>query len=152
MPWNSPIIITLFTVGGVLGLSFIFVEGKIAKFPVIPGHVFKIRTVVSVYISIFFTGLLYFGEIYYLPIYLQVNYIAKLYMKDMLPLHFKIEIANVFHVGCQRSDCHWKWSSHDASSVSPSHSLLAFWVTDIQNRELPIYLDGWILYHDRGCR
>ncbi|KAI9277941.1 MFS general substrate transporter [Umbelopsis sp. AD052] len=72
MPWNSPIIIILFTVGGVLGLSFIFVEGKIAKFPVIPGHVFKIRTVVSVYISIFFTGLLYFGEIYYLPIYLQV--------------------------------------------------------------------------------
>ncbi|KAG2183566.1 hypothetical protein INT43_006572 [Umbelopsis isabellina] len=72
MPWNSPIIITLFTVGGVLGLAFIFVEGKVAKFPVIPGHVFKIRTVVSVYISIFFTGFLYFGEIYYLPIYLQV--------------------------------------------------------------------------------
>ncbi|KAM3580040.1 hypothetical protein VKS41_007285 [Umbelopsis sp. WA50703] len=72
MPWNSPIIISLFSVGGVLGLAFIFVEGKIAKFPVIPGHVFKIRTVVSVYISIFFTGFLYFGEIYYLPIYLQV--------------------------------------------------------------------------------
>jgi hypothetical protein len=72
MPWNSPIIIALFTVGGVLGLSFIFVEGKVAKFPVIPGHVFKIRTVVSVYISIFFTGLIYFGEIYYIPIYLQV--------------------------------------------------------------------------------
>jgi hypothetical protein len=83
MPWNSPIIITLFTVGGVLGLSFIFVEGKIAKFPVIPGHVFKIRTVVSVYISIFFTGLLYFGEIYYLPIYLQVIRIAKLCMTCM---------------------------------------------------------------------
>jgi hypothetical protein len=73
MPWNSPIIISLFSVGGVLGLAFIFVEGKIAKFPVIPGHVFKIRTVVSVYISIFFTGFLYFGEIYYLPIYLQVR-------------------------------------------------------------------------------
>ena len=64
----------------------------------------------------------------------------------------QIEKANVFHVGCQRSNCYWKWSSHDASSVSTSHSLLAFWVTDIQNRELPIYFDGRILYHDRGCR
>ena len=85
MPWNSPIIIALFSVGGLLGLSFIFVEGKVAKFPVIPGHVFKIRTVVSVYISIFFTGLIYFGEIYYLPIYLQVH--------SMLQKSFILEIS-----------------------------------------------------------
>lgn len=91
MPWNSPIIITLFTVGGVLGLTFIFVEGKIAKFPVIPGHVFKIRTVVSVYISIFFTGLLYFGEIYYLPIYLQVNYVTNAVHERYVALHLTTE-------------------------------------------------------------
>ncbi|RUS29735.1 major facilitator superfamily domain-containing protein [Jimgerdemannia flammicorona] len=70
--WDSAVIISLFVVGGVLIIALILVEGYHAKEPIIPGHVFKMRTPMAVFIMSLFFGIGFFGMIYYLPIYFQV--------------------------------------------------------------------------------
>ncbi|RUS14650.1 MFS general substrate transporter, partial [Endogone sp. FLAS-F59071] len=72
LPWSSPVVIVLYIVGVILLAAFIFVELRVARLPVIPGHVFKIPTLLAVFATTFLTGVIFFGEIYFLPIYFQV--------------------------------------------------------------------------------
>ncbi|RUP04397.1 major facilitator superfamily domain-containing protein [Jimgerdemannia flammicorona] len=70
--WDSALIISLFVVGAVLVVAFVFVESYYAKEPIIPGHLFKMRTPLAVFIVSFFFGMAFFGLIYYLPLFFQV--------------------------------------------------------------------------------
>ncbi|KAB2579523.1 putative mfs protein [Lasiodiplodia theobromae] len=69
--WDSPMVIAMLTVGGVLGLAFIFVEWKVAPLPMMPLSLFKNIPVAVLIIQNFFYGVTYYAYLYYLPIYYQ---------------------------------------------------------------------------------
>ncbi|UOH83232.1 hypothetical protein LQV05_005951 [Cryptococcus neoformans] len=69
--WNSPVVIGLLVAGGVCGLLFILVEWRVARLPILPLRLFTMRTPAVVSVQSFFIGMIYFGNIYELPIYLQ---------------------------------------------------------------------------------
>ncbi|PGH16034.1 hypothetical protein AJ79_02014 [Helicocarpus griseus UAMH5409] len=70
--WNSPIVISFFCVGGILAISFILVEWKLAKIPVMPFHLFDRTSAKILFTHNFITGIVYYTDLYYLPLYYQV--------------------------------------------------------------------------------
>ncbi|KAF8938236.1 hypothetical protein BGZ47_008672 [Haplosporangium gracile] len=70
--WNSGIVIGLLVAGFAVAIIFVLVEWKIPKEPILPIHLFKIRNIKATYGSVFFSGMTFFGIIFYLPIYFQV--------------------------------------------------------------------------------
>ncbi|KAI9027986.1 major facilitator superfamily domain-containing protein [Hyaloraphidium curvatum] len=69
--WNSAAIITCLVLSGVLWAAFIFIEIRIAKNPIIPPHLFRIRNFVFANISNFALGFIMLGYTYWLPIWWQ---------------------------------------------------------------------------------
>ncbi|RUP46018.1 hypothetical protein BC936DRAFT_147448 [Jimgerdemannia flammicorona] len=70
--WSDPIIIGLFVAGVVMIIAFICVETFVAKEPIMPISVFKLRNPLAVFIFNFFIGTGFYALIYFLPIYFQV--------------------------------------------------------------------------------
>ncbi|KAI8363229.1 major facilitator superfamily domain-containing protein [Mortierella sp. GBAus27b] len=70
--WNSGIVIGLLVAGFVVAVIFILVEWKVPKEPLLPIHLFRIRNLWSTYGSLFFSGMSFFGILFYLPVYFQV--------------------------------------------------------------------------------
>ncbi|KAI8053234.1 major facilitator superfamily domain-containing protein [Syncephalis plumigaleata] len=64
-PWQHPIIITLYAVGGVLLVRY-------AKQPIIPPYLFATRNVALSFIANFFIGIGFFGILFYMPLWYQV--------------------------------------------------------------------------------
>ncbi|GAA5911846.1 hypothetical protein JCM8208_002458 [Rhodotorula glutinis] len=69
--WDSPVVISLFVVSGVLAALFFVVEGWLAKLPLLPGRMFKNRNIALLLGQTFLVGICYFGNIYMVPLYLQ---------------------------------------------------------------------------------
>ncbi|CAG8546635.1 11576_t:CDS:1 [Ambispora leptoticha] len=70
--WSSILVISFLVVGLLLFLSFIFVEFRLAKDPLIPFKLFKIRNALIIYICNFIIGMAIFSLILYIPTYFQV--------------------------------------------------------------------------------
>ncbi|KAG0347520.1 hypothetical protein BG004_007597 [Podila humilis] len=70
--WNSGIVIGMLVAGFAAAGIFILVEWKVAKEPILPVHLYKIRNLWSTYGSLFFSGMSFFGLLFYLPLYFQV--------------------------------------------------------------------------------
>ncbi|MEB8343700.1 MDR family MFS transporter [Streptomyces endophyticus] len=69
--WGSPQIIGLAILGAVLAVAFVFVEFR-AQEPVLPMHLFRVRTFTLSAIISFVIGFAMFGAMTYLPTFLQV--------------------------------------------------------------------------------
>jgi predicted MFS family arabinose efflux permease len=69
-PWNSPLVIAMLTVGGLLGITFLFVEWR-ATLPMMPLDMFRRPSVAAMLAQSFLFGASYFGYLYYLPLYFQ---------------------------------------------------------------------------------
>ncbi|MCX4832824.1 MULTISPECIES: MDR family MFS transporter [unclassified Streptomyces] len=69
--WSSPQIIGLAALGVVLAVAFVFVEFR-AQEPVLPMHLFRVRTFTLSAIISFVIGFAMFGAMTYLPTFLQV--------------------------------------------------------------------------------
>ncbi|KAH8883380.1 MFS general substrate transporter [Thozetella sp. PMI_491] len=69
--WSSPTVIALLISGGVCLAGFVAVEAKIAKLPILPLRLFKMWTPSVVMVLSFLIGMIYYGNIYYVPIYMQ---------------------------------------------------------------------------------
>ncbi|KAK2746750.1 hypothetical protein FQN55_005477 [Onygenales sp. PD_40] len=70
--WNSAIVISFFCIGGILAIAFVFVEFKIARIPVMPFHLFEKLSAKILFMNNFVTGIVYYTDLYYLPLYYQV--------------------------------------------------------------------------------
>ncbi|OHW99630.1 MFS transporter [Colletotrichum incanum] len=70
-PWNSAMVISMLTIGVVALVSFVFVEWKFAKLPMMPVTIFKNRVVVVLLTQSFLFGAAYQAYLYYVPLYLQ---------------------------------------------------------------------------------
>ncbi|KAG9062849.1 hypothetical protein KI688_005156 [Linnemannia hyalina] len=95
--WNSGIIIGLLIAGFAVAIIFVLVEWKIPNEPILPIHLFKIRNIKATYSSVFFSGMAFFGIIFYLPIYFQVilDESATIGGLETVPFVFGIVISSV---------------------------------------------------------
>ncbi|KAG0003803.1 hypothetical protein BGZ80_007277 [Entomortierella chlamydospora] len=95
--WDSGIVIGLLCAGFAVGGIFVLAEWKIAKEPIVPIHLFKIRNLWSTYGSLFFSGMAFFGILFYLPIYFQVvkNESATNGGLETVPFVFGIVITSI---------------------------------------------------------
>ncbi|EXF74250.1 hypothetical protein CFIO01_10956 [Colletotrichum fioriniae PJ7] len=70
-PWNSAMVISMLTIGALALVSFVIVEWKFAKLPMMPVPIFKNKVVVVLLAQSFLFGAAYQGYLYYIPLYLQ---------------------------------------------------------------------------------
>ncbi|KAG0294181.1 hypothetical protein BGZ98_001868 [Dissophora globulifera] len=71
-PWKSGVVIGLLCAAVVVAIMFVLVEWKVPNEPIVPIHLFKIRNLWATYGSLFFSGMAFFGILFYLPVYFQV--------------------------------------------------------------------------------
>ncbi|KAF9304729.1 hypothetical protein BGZ74_000732 [Mortierella antarctica] len=95
--WNSGIVIGLLVAGFAAAIIFVLVEWKIPNEPILPVHLYKIRNLWSTYGSLFFSGMSFFGILFYLPIYFQVvkNETATIGGLETVPFVFGIVITSI---------------------------------------------------------
>ena len=70
--WDSSLIIVMFIIGGLCLITFVLIEWKVPKLPMIPIYLFSRRSLLLILGSNFFFGMAYYGCIYYLPYYFQI--------------------------------------------------------------------------------
>ena len=70
--WSSGTIIGLLCAAALSVVLFILVEWRVAREPIVPIHLFKIRNLWATFGSLFFGGMAFFGIFFYLPVYFQV--------------------------------------------------------------------------------
>ncbi|MEH1167899.1 MDR family MFS transporter [Micromonospora sp. CPCC 205539] len=69
--WGSGVIIGLFAVGAVLGVLFVLQEARVAE-PILPLRLFRSATFALANSALFIIGLVMFGSIIFIPLYLQI--------------------------------------------------------------------------------
>ncbi|WQF80694.1 Putative major facilitator superfamily, MFS transporter superfamily [Colletotrichum destructivum] len=70
-PWNSAMVISMLTIGALALVSFVIVEWKFAKLPMMPVPIFKNKVIVVLLTQSFLFGAVYQSYLYYVPLYLQ---------------------------------------------------------------------------------
>ncbi|KAF9580134.1 hypothetical protein BGW38_003342 [Lunasporangiospora selenospora] len=70
--WSSATVLGLLIGGFAVAGVFVLIEWKVPKEPIVPIHLYKIRNLWSTYGSVFFSGMAFFGILFYLPVYFQV--------------------------------------------------------------------------------
>jgi hypothetical protein len=69
--WASAFFIAATVTGAVLAILFVLYEWKLVALPIMPLRLFRAPHCWSLYLQSFLTGLSYFGNFFYLPIYFQ---------------------------------------------------------------------------------
>ncbi len=69
--WNSPMVVSMLSLGGICMVLFIIVEWRFAAMPMMPLHLFKLPGVCAIIIQCLLFGIVYYSHLYYLPIYYQ---------------------------------------------------------------------------------
>ncbi|MFI7604864.1 MDR family MFS transporter [Micromonospora sp. NPDC049366] len=69
--WTSGVILGLFAAGVVLGVLFLLQESRVAE-PILPLRLFRNRTFSLANLAAFVLGLVMFGSIIFIPLYLQI--------------------------------------------------------------------------------
>ncbi|KAJ3061161.1 hypothetical protein HDU99_005649, partial [Rhizoclosmatium hyalinum] len=70
--WDSPLVISLFIVGTILLAAFIYVEGWVAKNPVLSFELFQNKLALAVFATVFFLGCGFFILVFYAPLWFQI--------------------------------------------------------------------------------
>lgn len=70
-PWSSPFFIAATVTGVVLTVLFVLYEWKLVALPIMPLRLYQAPHCWALYVQSFLTGLAYFGNFFYLPIYFQ---------------------------------------------------------------------------------
>jgi Major Facilitator Superfamily len=69
--WKSPKVICLIVFGALCSVLFIWSEKRLAKYPLMPLALFTKRSNVATLLVVFFHGISFIGDEYYLPLYFQ---------------------------------------------------------------------------------
>jgi hypothetical protein len=69
--WSSPFFIAATVIGVVLAILFVLYEWKLVALPIMPLRLYQAPHCWALYLQSFLTGLAYFGNFFYLPIYFQ---------------------------------------------------------------------------------
>ncbi len=69
--WSSPFLISTIVVAIFLAVLFVLYEWKLANLPIMPLRLYRAPHCWALYLQSFLTGLAYFGNLFYLPLYFQ---------------------------------------------------------------------------------
>ncbi|KKK17273.1 hypothetical protein ARAM_006366 [Aspergillus rambellii] len=69
--WDSPMVISMFVIGGLSLIAFVCIEWKVAILPMLPMEFFKNKVIVALFLQSFLLGAVYQAYLYYLPLYYQ---------------------------------------------------------------------------------
>lgn len=96
--WNSPLVIAMLTVGVCTAIAFVLYEWKIAPIPIMPVHLVKFPHCPALYIQNFFTGMCFYGNFFYLPIYFQsvLGYSALISGALLLAVIIPTSVTSIF--------------------------------------------------------
>ncbi|KAI9358869.1 major facilitator superfamily domain-containing protein [Zopfochytrium polystomum] len=72
--WSAPQTIAMFCAAAVLLAAFLYVENKVAKFPMVPPAMFTDQSVVALLVIAVFLGGSFLSSVYYLALFFQINY------------------------------------------------------------------------------
>lgn len=70
-PWKSATVLCLIIFGIVLFFVFILIQWRVAKYPIMPLHLFRKLSNVAALSATFFQGVVFIGACFYLPLYFQ---------------------------------------------------------------------------------
>jgi MFS family permease len=70
-PWTSAMVLSFMIVGILLGILFVLVEWKVARYPLMPLRIFRHSTVVAAHGVACFHSMTLIGGAYFLPLYFQ---------------------------------------------------------------------------------
>jgi len=70
--WDSPKVIIMFVIGGLCLFTFLIIEWKVAKLPMVPFRLFKSPSLIIVFTQCFFFGMCYYPLFYYYTYYFEV--------------------------------------------------------------------------------
>ncbi|KAL4872233.1 hypothetical protein BDV12DRAFT_152164 [Aspergillus spectabilis] len=87
-PWDSPKVICLVVFGSLMSIAFIYSEKRLAKYPLMPLHIFKSRSNIACFLVDFTHGFAFLGAEYYLPLYFQSAKEASPFHSGLLILPF----------------------------------------------------------------
>lgn len=71
VPWDSPMIIAMFCVGGACLIAFLLIEWKYARLPMMPLGMFRKASVAAMLMQTFLLGACYYTYLYFITLYLQ---------------------------------------------------------------------------------
>ncbi|KAL3438668.1 major facilitator superfamily domain-containing protein [Aspergillus tetrazonus] len=87
-PWDSPKVICLIVFGALMSVAFIYSEKRLAKYPLMPLHIFTSRSNIACFLVDFTHGFAFLGAEYYLPLYFQSAKAASPFHSGLLILPF----------------------------------------------------------------
>ena len=95
--WASPFLLSTISTGVVLAVLFVLYEWKLAKLPIMPLRLYRAPHCSALYMQTFLTGLAYFGNFFYLPIYFQsiLQYSALASGALILPVVISTSITSI---------------------------------------------------------
>ncbi|KAJ1905189.1 hypothetical protein LPJ81_002060 [Coemansia sp. IMI 209127] len=91
--WSSPITISCLTVGGAMLGVFIVVELKVAKDPLVPMWVFKVRGLVVPFLVTFMCAMTMFTIVFFLPVYFSAVFGVNAMVAGFLSLPFGMSLG-----------------------------------------------------------
>ncbi|KAF9939451.1 hypothetical protein BGZ75_006534 [Mortierella antarctica] len=96
LAWNSPLIITMYSLVVPFAIVFLYVEAKHAKQPIVPAYLWRNRNVTTLFCINLFMGMTFYTLIFYLPIFFQIiqHETATAAGLNMIPLEAGIFIAS----------------------------------------------------------
>jgi EmrB/QacA subfamily drug resistance transporter len=124
-PWGSATIIGLFVAGGVLALLFLLQESR-ANEPILPLKLFRRRTFALANGAGFVLGLVMFGSIIFIPLYLQIVKGATPTRSGllMLPMMAGVIVTSVLSGRAMSRIGRYKWFPVAGSAVLTAGMLL----------------------------
>ncbi|KAL1625051.1 hypothetical protein SLS56_007559 [Neofusicoccum ribis] len=70
--WDSAFVISFLVIGGLLTIAFIVVEWRFARYPTMPFRLFERTSAKILFTHNFISGVVYYTDLYYLPLYYQI--------------------------------------------------------------------------------
>ncbi|KAI1080139.1 major facilitator superfamily-domain-containing protein [Whalleya microplaca] len=70
-PWNSPLVISMLTIGGLFCILFGFIEKRLARIPIIPSRLFSDKSTTALYFQSLLYAWVWHADLYFIPIYFQ---------------------------------------------------------------------------------
>jgi len=94
-PWGSPLVVCLLVFGVVVMALFVVIEWRVARYPIIPVHIFSGPAAIATLGCSFCHGFVFIAGSYYLPLYFQAVIGTDAFLSGAYILPFTISLAVV---------------------------------------------------------
>ncbi len=97
--WDSPIVISMFCIGGILLIIFVLIEWKVAILPMMPLRLYTSPMLGLLMFQNIFVGIVYSSGLYFYPYYFEVCLDKSLMSASILMIPMVISLSAIAAVG-----------------------------------------------------